>query len=367
MTPELEDLLDAMRSKLVSIVQLTRDEVGRSEENVKQKIVVPLLECLGHQRTQLDFEYGIAGRRVDIFIKNLPMDCKVIIDTKNYDEDLNNHLEQIGLYAFHEGALLALIINGEEIRIYDPFFRGFSFKDSLLYSLKRADLNNGANVEILYNLLSRDRLKSRDVKEFVLKREQEIIETHSKIEKMKEKFEKKKKDLSDERERLIEKLNEIQINIKSMSEHIAALDSERDDEINKILELAGLPYLRITPKPLPPTMVHGHIVSKLEKVEILLNNLHTPRKFALIPVPIDYRGFFPGYKVSFILETDIGPITTKVTSAPKDTKIGDPHAGKYIQGGLKPWYDNHEDLKQGNRLVIEVIEPKKRYRLTVLR
>ncbi|MHC1610176.1 MAG: hypothetical protein ACXQTW_01000 [Candidatus Methanospirareceae archaeon] len=43
------------------IAKLTREEVGASEENVKQKIVVPLLECLGHHRNQLDFEYG-SGR-----------------------------------------------------------------------------------------------------------------------------------------------------------------------------------------------------------------------------------------------------------------------------------------------------------------
>src|SRR5436309_6428201 len=107
--------MDDIREKLSSIIRLTRDEVGKSEENVKQKVVVPILECLGHQRTQLDFEYGTGNKRIDIFIKDLPLDCKVIIDTKNYDEDLSDHLEQIGLYAFQEGALLALIINGEEI------------------------------------------------------------------------------------------------------------------------------------------------------------------------------------------------------------------------------------------------------------
>lgn len=87
--------MDDLKEKLKQIVELTRDEIGRSEENVKQKIVVPLLESFDHYRNQLDFEYGTGGKRIDIFVKDLPKDCKVIIDTKNYDEDLSNHLEQI--------------------------------------------------------------------------------------------------------------------------------------------------------------------------------------------------------------------------------------------------------------------------------
>jgi len=103
-----------------------------------------------------------------------------------------------------------------------------------------------------------------------------------------------------------------------------------------------------------------------DRIEIILNNLHTPRKWSLIPCPGKYRSFFPGYKVPFILETDIGEITTKVTSDRKGTKIGDPEAGNYIQGGLRPWYDKHRELKEGDRLIIEVIEPKKkRYRLSI--
>ncbi|HUU18166.1 MAG TPA: hypothetical protein VMW72_13535 [Sedimentisphaerales bacterium] len=96
-----------------------------------------------------------------------------------------------------------------------------------------------------------------------------------------------------------------------------------------------------------------------------MKKLHTPKKYALIPIPQKYRSFFPGYKIPFILETNIGEIKTQVTSGPRGTEIGDPEAGKYIQGGLKPWYDTHGELKQGNTLIIEVIEPKKRYKLSI--
>jgi len=78
------------------ISKLTEKDIGPTEENVKQKIIVPLLELLGHKRENMEFEYRTkSGGKIDIYIKNVPPDCKVIIDTKNYNENLNGHLEQI--------------------------------------------------------------------------------------------------------------------------------------------------------------------------------------------------------------------------------------------------------------------------------
>lgn len=116
----------------------------------------------------------------------------------------------------------------------------------------------------------------------------------------------------------------------------------------------------------PERQVTQNIFTKpTNKIEIILYNLYTPKRYALIPIPKKYRSFFPGYKVPFTLETDIGEIRTKVTSAPKGTEYGDPDAGNYIQGGLKPWYNKHRDLKEGDKLIIEMLEPKKKYRLDI--
>jgi len=81
---------------LENLAKLTPVDIGISEENVKQIFLVPLLEALGHERRQLDFERSIQGRRLDVFIKGLKNDSKVIIDTKRFGEDLNQHLTQIG-------------------------------------------------------------------------------------------------------------------------------------------------------------------------------------------------------------------------------------------------------------------------------
>ena len=111
----------------------------------------------------------------------------------------------------------------------------------------------------------------------------------------------------------------------------------------------------------------GKEITPIDKtmIEITLGNVFTPKKYFLIPLPKEYRSFFPGYKNPFVFITDIGEIQTKVTSAPKGTEYGDPEAGSYIYGGLKPWYGKHSDLKEGDKLIIEMVEPKKRYRLRV--
>lgn len=111
----------------------------------------------------------------------------------------------------------------------------------------------------------------------------------------------------------------------------------------------------------------GEEINNAENViEIELSNLYSPRRWALIPVPRKKRRFFPGYKVYFDLETDTGAITTRVVSAPKGTPLGDLNGGAYIQGGLRPWYNSHPELKPGDRLRFEALEPGKRYRLSIL-
>ena len=82
----------------------------------------------------------------------MPPDCKVIIDTKNY-------IEQIKEYTFDEAALLTVIANGAEIRIYSPL-RGAAFERSLLYSIKRQDLSKESLWKILSDLLHNDNLLS---------------------------------------------------------------------------------------------------------------------------------------------------------------------------------------------------------------
>jgi len=101
-------------------------------------------------------------------------------------------------------------------------------------------------------------------------------------------------------------------------------------------------------------------------VDIEIKSSHTSQNFHVIPVPKRIRRFFPGYKLPFVLETDLGEIKTHVTSAPQGTRIGDPDKGAYIQSRLKEWFDTHKtQIVDGTILQIKVLEPGKRYKLLI--
>ena len=74
-----------------------------------------------------------------------------------------------------------------------------------------------------------------------------------------------------------------------------------------------------------------------------------------IDIPEDKTDFFPNYRVPFIIETDIGELETHIV--PKHTKYSKDHFH------LAKWFKSHPELKPKDKLVIEIIEPKKKYRL----
>lgn len=77
-------------------------------------------------------------------------------------------------------------------------------------------------------------------------------------------------------------------------------------------------------------------------------------KYHYIHIPAARKGLFPGSDTTLELETDIGVIEAGFYIGPY---------GLGFQKGLAKWFRAHPELKVGDRLVIEVIEPMKRYRL----
>lgn len=216
-----------IKQAIEKISKLKESDIGPTEENVKQKVIVPLLELLCHKRENLEFEYRTrSGGKIDIYIKNVPSDCKVIIDTKNYNENLNDYLEQIKNYTFDENALLTMIANGIEIRIYSPL-RGVAFERSLLYSIKRQDLNKESTWNILSDLLHNDNLQNRNVFKKIEERERQIKDAMANEEHLKEEYE--------------SKIEGIESDIETKEEEIGQLKTERENlekkAENKILEI----------------------------------------------------------------------------------------------------------------------------------
>jgi hypothetical protein len=119
-----------------------------------------------------------------------------------------------------------------------------------------------------------------------------------------------------------------------------------------------------------PTMLSvlgaGGQLSADDELEIVVRS-HAFIDFHLFRIPKGKRQFFPGFRIPFTLETDIGELETYVVSARAGTQVGDPNAGDYFQAHLAKWYRQHSTIKVGDKIIITVIEPMKKYRLEIVK
>jgi len=238
------------------IVKFSERDIGPTEENVKQKVMVPLLELLGHKRENLEFEYRTRrGGKIDIFIKNVPPDCKIIIDTKNYNGNLNDYIDQIKEYTFDEAALLTVIANGTEIRIYSPL-RGVAFERSLLYSFKRQDLSKELVWNKLSYLLHNDNLQNRNVLKKIEEREREIKDAMVNEEQLKQGYDSKVEDIDSDIETKEEEIEQLKKEKESLKKGVNTKISEIWNALGLPLDLFRIsrpgPLSGITPVDVPP-------------------------------------------------------------------------------------------------------------------
>ncbi|MBS7631645.1 hypothetical protein KEJ47_08805 [Candidatus Bathyarchaeota archaeon] len=145
---------------LGKIASLSIREIGRTEEDVKIRVVVPILECLGHKRTQLDFERD----GIDIFIREgIPADSRVIVETKRYKVNLEKYVVTLKRQSERMNALLSVISNGAEMRIYFN-----SYEKEPLCKVSREHLDENESLDILKRFLLRKNLISGLTKTYVV-------------------------------------------------------------------------------------------------------------------------------------------------------------------------------------------------------
>lgn len=253
-----------IKQAIERISKLKESDIGPTEENVKQKVLVPLLELLGHKRENLEFEYPTRSGRIDIYIKNVPSDCKVIIDTKNYNENLNDHLEQIKKYTFDENPLLTMIANGTEIRIYSSL-RGVAFERSLLYSFKREDLFKESVWKTLSDLLHNDNLQDKNVLKKIDEREREIKDAMANEEHLKREYNNKIEGIDSDIETKEEEIEELKTEKENLAKEAEAKVSEIWDAIGLPLDLFRIPTLPTGITPVGPSPKY---VGKARKVAL---------------------------------------------------------------------------------------------------
>lgn len=202
------------REKLRGIADLSKEEIGRSEEDVKINFIVPLFEAFGHER--LKFEH----RWKDALVEKFSQSCELVIETKNYGKDLDVDIQQLKKYCDEERPLLGIIANGTQIRIFSHFWRGRKFGETLIYYINREDLKHESIIQTLENILSRSNLESGKVNEFIIEREREIENAEKKIKGIERESEEKK-------EQIQAKIGELSDNVNKLKKQIEESESEK--------------------------------------------------------------------------------------------------------------------------------------------
>jgi adenine-specific DNA-methyltransferase len=138
----MKKILEERLSDLVSldIDKYVRRAEERVEENVKIKLTLPLLQLLGYDvQKDMDFEHHVRNKRADIALmfEGKP---KLIVETKDLDEDLDNHVDRALDYAFTKGVDWVILTNGIEIRLYKSFITGVPPLDRKIFSTQLEDL-----------------------------------------------------------------------------------------------------------------------------------------------------------------------------------------------------------------------------------
>ncbi len=95
----------------------------------------------------------------------------------------------------------------------------------------------------------------------------------------------------------------------------------------------------------------------LQRIEFSLWPPSSTERYKRINIPEDVRHLFPEDKVPFLIETDIGTFSVCVKRHE--------NTPSHIHLRRTNWFKAHPELKAGDKVAIEVIEPMKKYRLKV--
>lgn len=192
---------------------------GYTEENVKIRVVIKMLEILGH-RDALDLEHSYGTDTPDIIITGL--ERPIIIEVKGANEKLTSYISQIQRYSYNLDSSLSIITNGNLFYFFSPFWDRKNFEVRLVLSFYLKELGNEMIAERVKSLLWRD-LGFKQLVENRRKLEDTIVNTEEKINECKMKISK----LTNEEKSLTEKYPKI----AELKDHIEFLEPKVKSEI----------------------------------------------------------------------------------------------------------------------------------------
>ena len=239
---------DLDTQKAERLAALSADELGRSEEDVKINFAVPLLELLGHAR--LRFEH----RNKDIVLRHgLPPGTTVIVETKRAATPLDRHLDQVARYAAEERALLALLTNGDELRLYAPLWpQAPTFAHTLLWTLARTDLAHPPALYELAAVLGADALASGHALPRIEKRQAYLRKLWDDAAAIRGAAQQQREQIGHQLAQFSERTGALQTEIEGLQDQLARVDAEEAATLGGLYGAAGeTPIEPPAPKPKP--------------------------------------------------------------------------------------------------------------------
>jgi predicted type IV restriction endonuclease len=227
------------KQELKRLAEMSADDIGRNENNVKYNFIIPFLESFGYNK-KLDFEHSAQGARIDILIKS--SDYKILIEAKSSDRNLDDYLSQLKRYCDELSPILAIITNGEDIRFYSPFWRRSNFNERLIYSITRQDISDDDTIEKIERVLVKQFLEDGSIVEHTEEREREISSIKKEIQSLESSYQDKIVSIDNEVKSLEEQNKSVQLQINQKKNDLSDLEREKAERI-KELKKQNLFYL----------------------------------------------------------------------------------------------------------------------------
>ncbi|MDO9575219.1 MAG: hypothetical protein Q7J55_01675 [bacterium] len=200
------------------LAQITDSEIGRTEEDVKVKIVVKWLELLGHKG--LKFEHA----KNDIYISY--QKGSIVVETKKLGVKLENYLDQVKRYAADRRAFLAILTNGQEFLVFSPFWRKRSFADTLVLSFSRDEINSSSIQQLLKDIMSEEAVSSGSAFNALEEREKFLDNLTNSIREEKHSLEHEKNLLASQIKTHQDKIVELETELRTVESKLTSLSED---------------------------------------------------------------------------------------------------------------------------------------------
>ena len=183
-----------------------------SEEDVKNKVVLPILRALGYDDPDFNFERRTGRGYVDVVLERFPIG--IVVETKSPRTQLDRYVDQLENYVFHKhaddrAATLAILTDGEWFRLYavtDALRKGSLSRHEILEPFRRSELVTPEVARSLYELAARESNESGSALEAIPEYRNRLTETRAKANSVEEEL----RTLRAERQRIDARIKELE-------------------------------------------------------------------------------------------------------------------------------------------------------------